>query len=94
MWWRATVEEGAQERVECRLVSWASQCRKMVDSGYRCLPIEREGGELHTHLHALTHTRTHLHTYTHKVVPGPWHSVIDVAIAESSGHSMHPSAAL
>ena len=86
MWWHATVEEGAQERVECRLVSWASQCRKMVDSGYRCLQIEREGGELHTHAHTLTHTRTH--TYTHKVVPGPWHCVIVSAIPES-GHVSH-----
>ena len=34
----------AQERVERSLVSWVSQCRKMVDSSYRCcVRMEREG---------------------------------------------------
>ena len=39
-------EKEAQERVERSLVSWVSQCRKMVDSGYRCcvrMEREREG---------------------------------------------------
>ena len=34
----------AQERVERSLVSWVRQCRKTVDSGYRCcVRMEREG---------------------------------------------------